>query len=162
MRECLRYFPLHRENARTVVERHYRYAQKWWKAEREVEPEQPNARFGLHIAILRHKLRLIWEVAGSGNLVRAKRKVEQASVEMLQLARDIHFGTTNDPYVRLSSLLGWLRDNVGSSEDLRESGMCDGENLLLPGLPARQILRFSLRQTREGASARTTRERKTT
>jgi hypothetical protein len=59
---------------------YYHEVRAWWKTSRGDLPEEDaDDQFGLHFVILRHKLRVIWLLASSGNEAEAGKRVTQMS-----------------------------------------------------------------------------------
>jgi uncharacterized protein len=66
----------------------YRLVREWWRSPSvHIPVETPDEQFGFHVVILRHKLRVIWAFADSGDAVGALRKSHHLLTEVHRYAR---------------------------------------------------------------------------
>lgn len=74
------WFPTYQQHQLQAHEAYYREVRAWWKTSGVDLPEEDaDDHFGLHSVILRHKLRVIWLLASSGNEAEAGKRVTQMS-----------------------------------------------------------------------------------
>lgn len=60
---------------------YYNDVRNWWIEEStQIPEEKPDEQFGYHVITLRHKLRVIWALANSGNLAKAESDVHRILV----------------------------------------------------------------------------------
>ena len=69
-----------------------------WKELREHSEEQPDSEYGYHVVIFRHQLRVIWELADSGNLDKASEKCIQLYVDIHRYLRDSAEENASEPW----------------------------------------------------------------
>jgi hypothetical protein len=100
-------FDLHTHKA------YYREVIEWWNTKlMELPLEEPDQRFGLHVVILRRKLRVIWLLASSGAEPEAMHRIDQLSTHYY---RSYYLDLREQSAVRRDRLYGaccWLRSNV--------------------------------------------------
>jgi hypothetical protein len=72
------WFPPYQKHQLKAHEWYYHEVRAWWKTSlRDLPEEDPDDHFGLHATILRHKLRVIWLLASSGNQPEAANRITQ-------------------------------------------------------------------------------------
>jgi hypothetical protein len=72
------FFPIN--DSKMLVQQQYEYEEtrrRWKSSLGEVPIEQYDSEYGYHVAILRHRLRVIWMIAASGDIAAAQGKLPQ-------------------------------------------------------------------------------------
>jgi hypothetical protein len=91
----------------------YRDDLEWWKLdEGELQIESFHPQFGLHVAGLRYKLRVIWKVANNKEWESAERKVGYLKTDIHRYFRLPQEGTFQSWRLSVRSACGWLEKNV--------------------------------------------------
>ncbi len=86
---------------------------QWWKLDGlEIPDETPHPEFGLHVAGLRYKLRVIWIVANSKEWESAERKVGYLLTDIQRYYRLPQEGTLQPWRVNIRRACKWLESNV--------------------------------------------------
>lgn len=95
------------------LEADFRREVEWWKSNNsEIKIEDPHPRWGLHVAVLKYKLRVIWTVANSKDWESAERKAGYLRTETHRYYRESRQGTTVTWRHRALRACGWLSKNV--------------------------------------------------
>jgi hypothetical protein len=92
---------------------YYREVTAWWNTELgELSVEEPDATFGLHVVILRRKLRLIWLLSSSRDETETMHRIDQLSTHHYR-TYCLGLRERNEARLkRLSAACHWLRRNV--------------------------------------------------
>jgi len=92
---------------------YYREVSAWWNTDLgELPAEEPDETFGLHVVILRRKLRVIWLLASSRVETEAMHRIDQLSTHYYRsYCLDLR-ERNEDRLRRLSGACHWLRKNV--------------------------------------------------
>jgi hypothetical protein len=92
---------------------YYREVTAWWKTDLgELPSEEPDETFGLHVVILRRKLRVIWLLASSRALTDANYRIEQLSTHYYR-TYCLDLRDRNEARLkRLSGACHWLKKYV--------------------------------------------------
>jgi len=86
---------------------------KWWNLEgRDFQHEQPHPLFGMHVAGLRYKLRVIWKVANDKQWESAERKVGYLKTDIHRYFRLPQEGTNQGWRFSVARACIWLERNV--------------------------------------------------
>jgi hypothetical protein len=110
-RRCHRYFPPLSDGP--CLEADFRREVEWWNPNnKEIKVEDPHHLWGLHVAILRYKLRVIWTVANSKNWESAERRAGYLRTETHRYYRESRQGTTIMWRHRALWACDWLGKNV--------------------------------------------------
>jgi hypothetical protein len=95
-REYGLFFPANTANTIEGQRWGYSDARQFWTAPSKTIPvEQPDSEYGLHVVILRHKLRVIWAIADSGDIVWAEKKCKSLYAEV---HRYLRLGAQDRPF----------------------------------------------------------------
>jgi hypothetical protein len=71
-----RFFPLNDSSTFEWQKEHYEETRRRWKTKLgELPVDSHDSEFGYHVAILRHRLRVVWMIAFSGDIAGAKQKL---------------------------------------------------------------------------------------
>jgi len=107
---------------------HYRRTRAWWKPPSGDFPvEAPDEQFGLHVVIFRHKLRVIWAFAASGDAAGAERKRSHLYTESHRYFRKPSEKPTEQWRFRLVSACAWLGSDLKKLE-ICQNSECQTEN----------------------------------
>jgi hypothetical protein len=92
----------------------YRDDLEWWKLDGGGEPqvEPPHRQFGLHVAGLRYKLRVIWKVAHNKEWESAERKVGYLTTDIHRYFRLPQESTNQSWRLSVRKACAWLEKNV--------------------------------------------------
>jgi hypothetical protein len=93
---------------------YYREVLAWWNTELGTLPvEESDGQFGLHVVVLRRKLRVIWLLSSSGAETEAMHRIDQLSTHYY---RTYYLDFREQSEARRERLLGacqWLRKHIG-------------------------------------------------
>ena len=93
---------------------YYREVIEWWNPkETELPIEEPDERFGLHIVMLRRKLRVIWLLASSGTEDEAMHRIEQLSTHYYRNYCLVIRQNCEEQREKVFGACNWLKGNVG-------------------------------------------------
>jgi len=96
-----------------TVRPYYREVRAWWRLEgEEIPEEEPDEVFGLHVVVLRHKLRVVWSLASSGKLSEAEHYVDRINVWLRRYLCGAYDKTSEEWRTRLVIATGRLRDSL--------------------------------------------------
>jgi hypothetical protein len=100
---------------------HYEDALQLWATSKAYPRDELVDGLGLFPAILKQKLRMVWEAAQTDRK-RAKSRMNRLMVETLHFAIENNHQSHQMWFVRLTQMLLWLQDHVGSLAYCRTCG----------------------------------------
>lgn len=93
------FFPIN--DLKTIKQQLYEYEQtrlRWKTSLGEVPTEQYDSEYGYHVAILRHRLRVIWMIAASGDIEKAEGKLPQLYTDAHRYLRESAEDSAFEPW----------------------------------------------------------------
>lgn len=129
------YFPAHDSATLGKQLQTYKEIRRRWRGPRGKIPiEQPDSEYGYHVVIFRHQLRVIWEFADSGDLMKASEKCQQLYVDIHRYLRDSAEDNASEPW-RGAQKLGCSLELKGLLHSLKlcENSTCESRYFIRHG-----------------------------